>query len=138
MLSFLILTVVFAHFGFDGEASTVSDGRRHGVRCVYTIRKMPQTLLLFYCAEFAETTLQSRHSGIQNIPATGGVFAAGQPCQLDRLGYRKSPAPSGAFCDDQSIYEHKYLKWLFRLYGCVPPIANSASRQSLDTISELP
>ena len=91
---------------------------------------MPQTLLLFIAQSLLKQRYKVDIQGIQNIPATGGVLLLGNHVSWIDWAIVQIASPVRVrFVMIKSIYEHKYLKWLFRLYGCVP-IANSASRQS--------
>lgn len=137
MLSFLILTVVVAEFGYDGKHLLYLMAIVTVLGCVYTIRKMPQTLLLFIAQSLLKQRYKVDIQGIQNIPATGGVLLLGNHVSWIDWAIVQVACPRPVrFVMIKSIYEHKYLKWLFRLYGCVP-IANTASRRSLETITDL-
>ncbi len=137
MLSFLVLTVVVAHLGYDGKHLLYLMAGVTVLGCIYTIRKMPQTLLLFIAQSLLKQRYKVDIQGIQNIPATGGVLLLGNHISWIDWAIVQIACPRPVrFVIIKSIYEHKYLKWLFRLYGCIP-IANAASRRSLETISEL-
>lgn len=137
MLSFLILTVIVAELGYDGKHLLYLMAVVTVLGCVYTICKMPQTMLLFIAQSLLKQRYKVDIQGIQNIPATGGVLLLGNHVSwIDwAIVQIASPRPV-RFVMIKSIYEHKYLKWLFRLYGCIP-IANAGSRRALATISEL-
>ncbi|MFB0974860.1 MAG: acyl-[ACP]--phospholipid O-acyltransferase [Tolumonas sp.] len=137
MLSFLVLTVVVAELGYDGKHLLYLMAVVTVLGCVYTISKMPQSLLRFIAQGLLSQRYKVDIQGIQNIPSTGGVLLLGNHISwIDwAIVQIASPRPV-RFVIIKSIYEHKYLKWLFRLYGCIP-IANTGSRRALETISEL-
>ena len=137
MLSFLVLTVVAAEVGLSSKNLLYMMAVVTVLGCIYTIRKMPQTLLRFVAQALLKQRYKVDIQGIQNIPATGGVLLLGNHISwIDwAIVQIASPRPV-RFVMLKSIYEHKLLKWIFRLYGCVP-IANAASKQSLETIAGL-
>ncbi len=137
MLSFLILTVLMAEAGYDGKQLLYLMAFITLVGCVYITKKMPQSLLLFIAHSLLKQRYKVDIQGVENIPSKGGVLLLGNHISwIDwAIVQIASPRPV-RFVILKTIYEHRLLKWLFRLYGCIP-IANAASRHTLETISQL-
>ena len=137
MLSFLILTVFMAEAGYDGKQLLYLMAFITLAGCVYITKKLPQSLLLFIAHGLLKQRYKVDIQGIENIPSKGGVLLLGNHISwIDwAIVQIASPRPV-RFVILKTIYEHRLLKWLFRLYGCIP-IANAASRHTLETISQL-
>lgn len=137
MLSFLVLTVVMAQAGYDGKHLLYLMAIITLIGCLYITLKMPQSMLRFVAHSLLKQRYKVDIQGIENIPSTGGVLLLGNHISwIDwAIVQIASPRPV-RFVIFKSIYEHPLLKWLFRLYGCIP-ITNAASRHTLETISLL-
>lgn len=138
MLGFLVLTAVFALLGISSKQLLVITAIFAVVGGVYTVYKLPQSLVRFLL-----TYMMSRHyrinvQGMKHTPETGGVLLLGNHISwidwaIVQIAY---PRPV-QFVMLKSIYERWYLKWFFDLFGCVPIEPGAGSQQSLDIVTEL-
>ncbi len=138
MLSFLVLTAVFALLGISSKQLLMLTAAFAVVGGIYTVYKLPQSLVRFLL-----TYTMSRHyrinvQGINHVPETGGVLLLGNHISwidwaIVQIAY---PRPV-QFVMLKSIYERWYLKWFFDLFGCVPIESGANAEQSLQIVTEL-
>lgn len=138
MLSFLIITAIFAVFGISSKQLLLLTAMFALVGSVYTIYKLPQSLV-----RFLVTYLMSRHykvnvDGMKHVPESGGVLLLGNHTSwidwaIIQIAY---PRPIH-FVMLKSIYERWYLTWLFKLFGTIPLASGPSSEESLIQVAKL-
>lgn len=138
MLSFLILTAVFAMFGISSKQLLVLTAMFAVAGGFYTIYKLPQSLV-----RFLVTFLMSRHykvnvDGMAHVPESGGILLLGNHTSwidwaIIQIAY---PRPIH-FVMLKSIYERWYLKWFFKLFGTIPLASGPSSEESLEQVAKL-
>ncbi len=138
MLSFLVLTAVFALLGISSKQLLMLTAVFAVVGGLYTVYKLPQSLVRFLL-----TYMMSRHyrinvQGMKHVPESGGVLLLGNHISwidwaIVQIAY---PRPV-QFVMLKSIYERWYLKWFFDLFGCVPIESGANAEQSLNIVTEL-
>ncbi|GAA5216142.1 acyl-[ACP]--phospholipid O-acyltransferase [Corallincola platygyrae] len=137
MLSFLILTILLATIGIDGAALIWLLCGVATLGAIYTVAKLPQSLVRYLLLVLASSGYRLRVNGFRNIPEQGGVLMLGNHISwIDwALIQIASPRPV-RFVMEKSIYNRWYLTWFFRLFDVVP-IAKGDYRKSVERISEL-
>jgi acyl-[acyl-carrier-protein]-phospholipid O-acyltransferase/long-chain-fatty-acid--[acyl-carrier-protein] ligase len=138
MLSFLILTALFAVFGVSSKQLLMLTAVFAVVGGAYTVYKLPQSLV-----RFLVTYLMSRHykvsvDGMEHVPESGGVLLLGNHISwidwaIIQIAY---PRPVH-FVMLKIIYERWYLKWFFKLFGTIPIESGPSSTESLDQVAAL-
>ncbi len=138
MLSFLVLTAVFALLGISSKQLLLLTAAFAVIGGLYTVYKLPQSLVRFLL-----TYLMSRHyrinvQGMNHVPEKGGVLLLGNHISwidwaIVQIAY---PRPV-QFVMLKSIYERWYLKWFFDLFGCVPIESGANAEQSLQIVTDL-
>jgi acyl-[acyl-carrier-protein]-phospholipid O-acyltransferase/long-chain-fatty-acid--[acyl-carrier-protein] ligase len=138
MLVFLIVTVLFALVGIASQQLLQLIGVIAIVGGVYTIVKLPQSLV-----RFTLTFLMSRHyktnvQGMQNIPEKGGVLLLGNHISFVDWAMVQIACPRPVhFVMEKSIYERWYLHRLLKAMGCVPIQSGASSKKSLEAVANL-
>jgi acyl-[acyl-carrier-protein]-phospholipid O-acyltransferase / long-chain-fatty-acid--[acyl-carrier-protein] ligase len=136
MLSFLVITVLFAYQGWSSKNLLQLIGAVAIVGCVYVIYHLPQSL-----ARFALSYLLSRRyhvsvQGMKNIPAEGGVLLLGNHISwIDWAVVQIATPRPVRFVMARSIYQLWYLKWFCDLFGVIPIESGVRSRKALDEVS---
>ncbi|NIB39064.1 MFS transporter [Pseudomaricurvus alkylphenolicus] len=138
MLSFLVVTALFAVFGISSKQLLLLTAVFAVLGGCYTVYKLPQSLVRFLL-----TYLMSRHyrinvQGMNHVPESGGVLLLGNHISwidwaIVQIAY---PRPV-KFVMLKSIYERWYLKWFFKLFGCVPIESGASAQQSLEQVADL-
>jgi acyl-[acyl-carrier-protein]-phospholipid O-acyltransferase / long-chain-fatty-acid--[acyl-carrier-protein] ligase len=138
MLGFLVITVLFSLMGMASEQLLQLIAVMAFVGGIYTVYKLPQSLV-----RFVLTFLMSRHyktnvQGMQNIPEKGGVLLLGNHISFVDWAIVQIACPRPVhFVMEKSIYERWYLHWLLKSMGCVPIQAGASSKQSLEVVANL-
>jgi acyl-[acyl-carrier-protein]-phospholipid O-acyltransferase/long-chain-fatty-acid--[acyl-carrier-protein] ligase len=137
MLSFLVLTVVFAWFGFDSVFIFYILLLVALFGAVFTLYKLPQSMVRFL-VRFA---LGRRYSleviGLQNIPEQGGVFMLGNHISWIDWAIIQIASPRPVrFVMEKGIYQRWYLQRFLDFFGVIP-VSAGASKAALAKITEL-
>ncbi|TCI03656.1 acyl-[ACP]--phospholipid O-acyltransferase [Corallincola luteus] len=137
MLSFLVMTVLLAMVGIDGAALIWLLCAVASLGALYTMWKLPQSLVRYLLAIIATRGYRLRVDGFKHIPEQGGVLMLGNHISwIDwAIVQIASPRPV-RFVMEKSIYQRWYLNWFFRLFDVVP-IASGDYRKSVARIAEL-
>ncbi|MEA3277107.1 MAG: acyl-[ACP]--phospholipid O-acyltransferase [Pseudomonadota bacterium] len=137
MLTFLALTVVSALMESGSIFIIGALGVVALVGAIYTLYKLPQSLVRFLVARIIATRYRLEVIGLNNMPPQGGVLMLGNHISwIDwAMVQMASPRPV-RFVMTRVIYEKWYLRWFFDFFGVVP-ISGSQSKQALETIADL-
>ncbi len=135
MLGFLALTVLFALLGFGDRLLLALLTIVAIVGAVYTVSKLPQSLVRLGIARAFAFRYRLRVIGIEQIPRAGGVLLLGNHVSwIDwAIVAMASPRPV-RFVMARSIYERWYLRRFLDFMGVIP-IARAGSKASLETVA---
>lgn len=136
MLVFLTLTVVFSLLGWSSRTLLFIIALVALTGGVYTIYQLPQSLTRLIFTWVLSRRYQLKVQGIKNIPAKGGTLLLGNHVSwIDwAIIQLASPRPV-RFVMIKNIYERKYLKWFFDLFGCIPIEPGPKSIEALKSVS---
>jgi len=137
MLSFLGLTILFARLGASREAlfSLLTVVAFAG--CLYTIYRLPQSLVRYVVARLFALTNRIEVVGFENLPNHGGVLLLGNHISwLDWAIIQIACPRPVRFVMLRAIYQRWYLKWFMDFFGVIP-IAPGQSADSLEQINAL-
>ncbi len=137
MLSFLVMTAVFALTGLTSEDLFLIMTVTAVAGAVYTVYHLPQSLIRFVGGRIFNNHYRIEVLGLDNLPSRGGVLLLGNHISwLDwAMVQIASPRPV-RFVMHRAIYQKWFLKWFLDFFGVVP-IAGGQSKTSLQTINEL-
>ena len=104
------------------------------VGALFTVIKLPQSMVYFFIKFVVGMRYKLEVFGLNNIPSNGGVLLLGNHVSwLDWAIIIMSMPRDVQFVMDKGLYNKWYLKWLLQFFKIIP-IANSASKQSIQTI----
>lgn len=137
MFSFLVLSALFAYFGWQSSALLQLIAVVAVIGCIYVIYELPQSLTRFLLTLIVSRRYKVNVQGMKNIPAKGGVLMLGNHISwIDwAIVQIASPRPV-RFVMIRNIYEKKLLRWFFDLFGCIPIEQGPRSRKALEKVSE--
>ncbi len=137
MLSFLLLTVLFAITG------STSQGLFHLLTlaalggALYTIWQLPQSLVRYLISRLFAGSHRIEVIGFENLPASGGVLMLGNHISwLDWAMVQIACPRPVRFVMHRTIYQRWYLKWFLDFFGVIP-IASGQSKEALEQINQL-
>ncbi len=137
MLSFLTVTMMVVVWVGSSAGIMWSLGVIALVGALYTLAKLPQSLLRFVLAVVFSSRYRLQVEGLKNMPAEGGVLMLGNHISwIDWILLSMASPRSLRFVMERSIYETTLLKHFFALFGAVP-ISSSNSKASLKAINAL-
>jgi acyl-[acyl-carrier-protein]-phospholipid O-acyltransferase/long-chain-fatty-acid--[acyl-carrier-protein] ligase len=138
MLGFLILTAVFALNGFSGESLLLLTALVAIVGGIYTIYKLPQSLVRILLTLLMTRRYKINVQGLKNIPEQKGVLLLGNHISWVDWAIIQIASPRPVrFVMLKSIYQRWYLKWFFDIFGVIPIESGASSRKSLELVAEL-
>jgi len=106
------------------------------VGMVYTIFRLPQSLILLFMKLVVGLRYDLEVNGIKSIPSSGGVLLLGNHVSwIDWAVVLMSSPRQIKFVMHKPIYEKWYLNWVLRLFKAIP-ISNSSSKQTIKTIAK--
>jgi acyl-[acyl-carrier-protein]-phospholipid O-acyltransferase/long-chain-fatty-acid--[acyl-carrier-protein] ligase len=137
MLLFLVITSTLSYYQFG------STGILWGLAIVafagtlYTISKIPESLLRFVIARLFHARYRMRVLGFEDLPASGGILLLGNHISFVdwALVQIASPRPLH-FVIERGYYERWYLKGFLKMFGAIP-INSGGSAASLEKINRL-
>ncbi len=137
MLGFLGLTVLAALLASGSVLIIQVLGLIALAGAVYTVYKLPQSLVRFLVARIISVRYRLEVIGLRNMPAEGGVLMLGNHISwLDwAMVQMASPRPV-RFVMYRGFYERWYLRWFLDFFGVVP-ISGGQSKKALETIADL-
>lgn len=137
MLAFLVVTALLAYQGINSVSLFLLLTLIVIVGAIYTIVKLPQSLLRFVISRLFHARYNIHVIGFENIPASGGVLLLGNHISWIDWALVQIAAPRTIhFVIERGYYERWYLKWFLKLFGVVP-ISSGASASSIKTITNL-
>ncbi|MEE8060077.1 MAG: acyl-[ACP]--phospholipid O-acyltransferase [Pseudomonadales bacterium] len=138
MLSFLIVTALFAVIGIPGKILLTLIAIVAVIGGLYTIYQLPHSLVRILLMGIMTRRYKVDVQGIKNIPAQGGVLLLGNHMSwIDwAIVQIASPRPI-RFVMLKSIYERWYLQGFFKLVGCIPIESGASSQKSLQLVANL-
>ena len=139
MLSFLVLTALFALAGVDSHYLLLLIATVAMVGGGYTIFKLPQSLVRFLLSFLLTRRYRVDVHGLQNLPAQGGVLLLGNHISWVDWAMVQIASPRPVrFVMLKSVYQRWYLRWFFKALGCIPIERGSGAEQALaDVASQL-
>lgn len=137
MLLFLIVTSTFSYYQFGSSGIIWGLAIVALVGSLYTIFKIPESLLRFVIARLFHARYRMRVLGFENLPTSGGVLLLGNHISFVdwALVQIASPRPLH-FVIERGFYERWYLKGFLDMFGAIP-IASGGSAGSLEKINNL-
>ncbi len=137
MLGFLGLTMLAALLHTSSVAIIASLGLAALTGALYTLYKLPQSLVRFLVARIIGMRYRLQVVGLKNMPAQGGVLMLGNHISwIDwAMVQMASPRPV-RFVMERAIYERWYLRWFLDFFGVVP-IAGGQSKEAIQIVSRL-
>jgi acyl-[acyl-carrier-protein]-phospholipid O-acyltransferase/long-chain-fatty-acid--[acyl-carrier-protein] ligase len=136
MLSFLVLTVVFARFGLSSKALLQLMILVALIGCFYTLKQLPQAFVRFVLASVISRRYKVHVQGLQNIPSTGGVLLLGNHISWIDWAILQLASPRPVrFVMLNSIYQRWYLKRFLDLMGCIPIEQGASAQTSIERVA---
>ena len=103
---------------------------------IYTIYKLPQSLLLLFLKVIVGMKYKLEVDGIKNIPSSGGVLLLGNHISwIDWAIVLMSTPREVRFVMDKAIYNKWFLTWLLKIFNCIP-ISPSSGKGTIRAIAE--
>ncbi len=138
MLFFLLLTVTFSLLSLSPRFLLVLIAVVALVGSIYTIIRLPQSLVRLLFAYIVSRRYQINVEGMKNIPEKKGVLLLGNHISWIDWAIVQIACPRPVrFVMLKSIYERWYLQWFFKLFGCIPIQSGASSQKSLEQVAEL-
>ena len=137
MLSFLLLTVVFASTGTDSLGLFVILTLVALTGAVYTIIHLPYSLVRYILAFVFAGGYRIDVQGFRNIPSQGSVLMLGNHISWLDWAFMAIASPRPIhFVMFRDFYQLWYIKWFLDIFGVIP-ISLRESRAALKKINEL-
>lgn len=136
MLSFLVLTVVFAAMGFDSITLFYMLAVVALVGAIYTIKKLPHSLARILASSILKRKYKISVVGFDHLPKEGGVLLLGNHISWIDWAIVQIACPRPVrFVMIRNIYDTWYLKPFLKFFGAIP-ISPGNSKQSLETVNQ--
>jgi len=136
MISFLVVTVMFAVMGMSSVGLFNILLIVAIVGTIYTIYKLPQSLVRFIVSYIIGHRYRLEVLGLKNIPETGGVLMLGNHISWIDWGIIQMASPRPIrFVMIRNIYERWYLKWFLDIFNVIP-VSAGASKGALQEIND--
>ena len=137
MLVFLVITSTLSYYKVGSTSILWMLFFVGLVGTIYTILKIPESLLRFIIARLFAARYRMKVLGFEELPHSGGILLLGNHISwVDwALVQIASPRPLN-FVIESGFYERWYLKGLLNLFGTIP-INSGGSAASLETINGL-
>lgn len=137
MMSFLILTVIFALMGISSKQLLIIIAFVSIIGGIYTVLKLPQSMVRFLLSYLLTNRYRIRVENMQSIPEKGGVLLLGNHISWIDWALVQIACPRPVkFVMLKSIYNLWYLKWFFKLFGCIPIEPGPSSKRALAEVTE--
>ena len=136
MFSMLTLTTVVSLLNLDPKNTIYLILLISIVGSVYTIYKLPQSILLLFLKFVVGLKYKLEVNGVKNIPSSGGVLLLGNHVSwIDWAVILMSTPREVKFVMHKPIYEKWYLKWLLKLFKAIP-ISNASSKSTIIQVAK--
>ena len=137
MLLFLGLIIIFSELGVSSRAIFTFIGFVALIGAIYTIYKLPQSLLQYLILFVISKKYNLSVCGLKNLPANGGVLLLGNHISwLDWAVLQMASPRKIRFVMERSIYEKWYLKRFLDFFRVIP-ISSRASAHSLKIVGKI-
>ena len=138
MLSFLILTALFAVMGIPSQWLLSIIAVAAIIGGFYTVYQLPQSLVRMVLTGIIRHRCKVTVQGFNNIPIDGSaLLLAKKTSWMDwAIVQIASPRPI-RFMMPMDIYEHRYLKGFFKRLNCIPFNTEATSQELCNTVIEL-
>lgn len=137
MLSFLVLTAIFAYFGWSSKTLLMLIAVVAVIGCIYVVTQLPQSLMRFLLGYLLSRRYKVAVQGMKNIPTKGGVLLLGNHVSWIDWAILQLACPRPLrFVMLRAIYQRWYLKWFFDLFRCIPIESGPRSRKALTEVAE--
>lgn len=134
MLGFLVLTVLASVTGMSSVPIIATLAAIVAVGSVFTLRQLPQSFMRFLLRVVFAQRYRLAVSGLENIPAQGGVLLLGNHTSwIDWAVLHLAVPRPVRFVMTRKYYDRWYLRWFLDLYRVIP-ISTTASSAALKTI----
>ena len=138
MLLFLVLTAVFSVLEISTRLLLVLIAVVAVVGSVYTIIKLPQSLVRLLFSFMVKNRYRIHVEGMKNIPEKSGVLLLGNHISWIDWAIVQIACPRPVrFVMHKTIYELWYLNWFLKMFGCIPIESGAGSQKSLEHIAQL-
>ncbi len=136
MFSFLVVTVGFSLSNISGEEIFYLISFIAFCSSLYTIYKLPQSLIKLFISIFFSFKYKLVVEGIENIPQTGGMLLLGNHISwLDWAFVQMASPRSIRFVMERNIYEKKILKPFLEFFKVIP-ISSGGGKKSLEEVAK--
>lgn len=137
MLLFLVVTMLLAWKGLSSEHLFTVLKVVAVAGAIYTVYKLPQSLLRFIASRFFHAAYRLKVIGFENLPTSGGTLLLGNHISWIDWALVQMACPRQVrFVMERGYYERWYLKGILDLFGVIP-IASGSSSDSLAEIARL-
>lgn len=135
MLTFLITTILLAHFGLSavGVISLLMIVALAGA--IYTLSHLPQSFARLMLGRLLKSKYRLHVIGFDHIPENGGVLMLGNHISFIDWAILQVACPRHIhFVMAKNYYDRWYLRWFFDLFGAIP-IRTAASKEALRAVT---
>ncbi len=137
MLSFLVMTVLFALAGIGSVGIFYLLTLTAIVGTGYTVYKLPHSLARIIASGILKRRYHIEVVGFANLPARGAVLLLGNHISWIDWALVQIACPRPVrFVMQRQIYNTWYLKPFFKVFGVIP-IASGQSKESLKAVNDL-
>ena len=137
MLSFLIVTALFASLQLSSELLLKLMAIVALMGCLYTLKQLPQAFVRFALASVISRRYRVNVQGMRHIPATGGVLLLGNHISWIDWAILQLACPRPVrFVMIKHIYQRWYLKRFLDLMGCIPIEQGASAQSSLERVAK--
>ncbi len=137
MISFLVLTAIFAALGLDSVALLYLLVVVAVTGTIYTIKQLPHSLARTVVSMILKRRYRIEVIGFENLPKEGGALLLGNHISWIDWALVQIACPRRIrFVMLRSIYNKPVLKHLFKAVGAIP-IASGTSKEALKEINAL-
>ncbi len=136
MLTFLILTSIWALNNFSVKTIFIILATIAIIPLIYTLITLPQFMLRFLSKIIAMFRYRFSIQGVENFPKDGAAMLLGNHISwIDWLILSIASPRRVSFVIERSIYNRWYLKPIFKFFGLIP-ISARASKEAFKEIQE--
>lgn len=136
MLAFLALSVVAGMAALSSRPLLVFLAAVALAGGLFTIYRLPQSLLRFAVARLFGTRYRLAVQGLANLPGRGGVLLLGNHVSWIDWAMLQIASPRPIrFVMDHRFYDRWYLRWLLRANGAIP-IGRGRAKDALARVNE--
>ncbi|HAA46361.1 MAG: 2-acylglycerophosphoethanolamine acyltransferase [Halomonas sp. 54_146] len=137
MLSFLLLTALFALAGVDSHYLLLLIASVAMIGGGYTVFKLPQSLVRFLLSFLLTRRYRVEVHGLENLPAQGGVLLLGNHISWVDWAMVQIASPRPVrFVMLKSVYQRWYLRWFFKALGCIPIERGAGADKALADVAD--